>query len=400
MQPMVDAQKREFLHDAIAILLLALAPAAGLGIARFGYALLLPDMRASLGWSYATAGFMNTVNAAGYLVGALIAAQAIRRFGAFAIVVTGSLACVVALVVSALTAQFAWFSAARLLAGIGGAVAFVAGGVMAAQRSQRHRRRAAFLLSLYYTGPGIGIVLSGIITPSLLDTLGPGSWRIAWGVLAAIAAALTLALTLVRVEKAESAGSTGTATMALVPVAPLLISYLLFGAGYIAYMTFMIAWVRDGGGSASTQSAFWSLLGAGGVLSPWLWSRVIASLTGGRAISLLTAVTLVSAILPLASPTTTVLLASAAIFGSAFFAVVTATTAFVRTNYRPDVWPKGIAVMTIAFGIGQTVGPVLTGAITDYGGSLSLGLAVSGGLLALAVVTALLQKDLSRIRIR
>jgi predicted MFS family arabinose efflux permease len=135
--------RRAFVRDATAILILALVPAAGLGIARFAYALLLPDMRASLG-SYATAGFMNTVNAAGYLAGALIAAQTIRRLGAFKAVVAGSVACVAALAASALTAHLLVLSLARLLAGIGGAVAFIAGAVIAAQISQRHRSRASF----------------------------------------------------------------------------------------------------------------------------------------------------------------------------------------------------------------------------------------------------------------
>jgi predicted MFS family arabinose efflux permease len=61
---------------------LALGAAISLGLARFSYALLLPPMRADLGWSYLTAGAMNTVNAAGYLAGALAAPAALRRFGA------------------------------------------------------------------------------------------------------------------------------------------------------------------------------------------------------------------------------------------------------------------------------------------------------------------------------
>jgi predicted MFS family arabinose efflux permease len=398
MHRMTDtsAAQPDLARDAVTILILALAPAAGLGIARFAYALLLPDMRASLGWSYATAGFMNTVNAAGYLAGALIAAQTIRRWGAFATVVSGSVACVVALAASALTAQFVLLSMARLVAGIGAAVAFIAGGVIAAHISQRHRGRAAFLLSLYYTGPGVGIVISGIATPLLLEILGPGSWWIAWAVLAAFALALTLALGFARVDSPDLGVPAAADRFALSPIGPILAGYLLFGAGYIAYMTFMIAWVRDIGGSAGTQSVFWSLVGVGGMLSPWLWSRTIATLSGGRAVAALTAVTLASAIPPLFSPAAIILFASAALFGSAFFAVVTATTAFVRKNYSPESWPKGIAVMTIAFGVGQTVGPVLTGAITDFGGSLSLGLAVSAGLLAFAVIAALCQKDLAR----
>ena len=51
---------------------LALGAAVSLGLARFAYALMLPPMRADLGWSYFTAGGMNTLNAAGYLAGALV----------------------------------------------------------------------------------------------------------------------------------------------------------------------------------------------------------------------------------------------------------------------------------------------------------------------------------------
>ena len=76
------------------ILILALAPAIGLGIGRFGYTLVLPDMRDTLGWSYSTAGFMNTINAIGYLAGALGAPVAVGELasegGAWGIAVLAS----------------------------------------------------------------------------------------------------------------------------------------------------------------------------------------------------------------------------------------------------------------------------------------------------------------------
>jgi len=76
-------QRHALRQVVVRICILALAPAIGVGIARFAYSLLLPDMRASLGWSYAAAGFMNAINAAGYLIGALVAAAAMRRIGRF-----------------------------------------------------------------------------------------------------------------------------------------------------------------------------------------------------------------------------------------------------------------------------------------------------------------------------
>jgi predicted MFS family arabinose efflux permease len=88
---------KSYAHPARLILILSLAPTVGLGIGRFAYALVLPDMRDALGWSYSAAGFMNTINAAGYLVGALMASGIIKRFGLPAALRWGTLACVVSL---------------------------------------------------------------------------------------------------------------------------------------------------------------------------------------------------------------------------------------------------------------------------------------------------------------
>src|SRR5882757_6665366 len=84
-------------HPARLIIVLAIAPAIGLGMCRFAYALVLPDMLDSLGWSYSIAGFMNTMNAAGYLAGALMANAVIRRFGLFNCVRISAAACALSL---------------------------------------------------------------------------------------------------------------------------------------------------------------------------------------------------------------------------------------------------------------------------------------------------------------
>ena len=51
--------------------------------------------------------------------------------------------------------------------------------------------------------------------------------------------------------------------------------------------------------------------------------------------------------------------------------------------------------MTIAFGIGQTLGPIAVGAITDALGSLSYALNVSAAMLALGAMAAAFQRKLA-----
>src|SRR6201991_5325211 len=91
-----------YAHPARLILILSLAPTIGLGIGRFAYALVLPDMRDSLAWSYSAAGFMNTINAVGYLAGALTASPLIKRFGLVRSVRWGTAGCVASLALCAL----------------------------------------------------------------------------------------------------------------------------------------------------------------------------------------------------------------------------------------------------------------------------------------------------------
>jgi Uncharacterised MFS-type transporter YbfB len=174
------------------------------------------------------------------------------------------------------------------------------------------------------------------------------------------------------------------------------LGYFLFGAGYIAYMTFMIAYVRDAGGGAAAQAGFWSLIGLSAFVTPWVWRRVLALDRGGLATAIILGVNAIGAALPIFGHSTVLLAVSAIVFGVAFFAVVGSTTAFVRFNYPPQAWPTAIAAMTIAFGIGQTLGPLAVGAITDALGSLSYALNVSAGLLALGAILAAFQGKLAK----
>src|SRR5882672_3404375 len=351
-------------------------------------------MRDALGWSYSAAGFMNTINAVGYLAGALLASRMIRRFGLPQTVRWGTLAAIISLALCAVSGNFFVLSFARLLAGVGAAGGFVGGAALAATIAQTRPERANFLLSLYYAGPGLGIISSGLVAPFVLQGFWPGSWWIVWWAMTLLCAVLILPLLLAPLGSGAAIDSATPAKLSIRPVLVYLIGYFLFGAGYIAYMTFMIAYVRDAGGGAIAQSAFWSLIGLSAFVTPWVWRRVLALDRGGLATTIILGVNAIGAALPLFGHSTAWLTASALVFGVSFFAIVGSTTAFVRFNYPPSAWPTAIAAMTIAFGIGQTLGPIATGAITDALGSLSHALNAGAAMLALGAAASVFQGKL------
>src|SRR3989344_941115 len=149
---------------------LSMGAAISLGITRFAYALLLPPMREDLGWSYTLAGGMNTVNALGYLLGALATPLLLRRVAPGTVLVAGAMMATVFMGLSGFFTQ-----AARLLAGGASALVFIAGGLLAARLGAQVPGRSGLLLGLYYGGTGWGISLSALLVPAVLGVAGAGA---------------------------------------------------------------------------------------------------------------------------------------------------------------------------------------------------------------------------------
>ena len=109
---------------------LSLGAAISLGLTRFSYALLLPPMRADLGWSYFLSGAMNTGNALGYLLGALATPALMRRFGAHAALVGGAVLAGLFMMLSGFVTDADLLIGQRVLAGIASAFIFISGGLL------------------------------------------------------------------------------------------------------------------------------------------------------------------------------------------------------------------------------------------------------------------------------
>jgi predicted MFS family arabinose efflux permease len=374
---------------------LALAAAVSLGLSRFSYALLLPPMRADLDWSYFTAGTMNTVNAAGYLIGALLLPRALARFDARALLLAGGLGTVAALAAHGLVLADPALYALRLLSGIASAASFVSGGLLAARLAAAQAERAGLVLGLYYGGTGIGIVASALLVPPLVERSAPHAWQGAWFALAAVALLATLATAaLTRSLVAPPAVAATRAPFQWRPFGFGLAGYLMFGLGYIGYMTFVVTLLREQRVAPAQIVAFYVLLGVAVVASSWLWASVLQRWRGGQALALLNGLLAIATVLPVASTHPLAVYASGALFGAVFLSVVASTTAMVRHNLPPAAWPAGIAAFTIVFAAGQIVGPSGVGWVADAAGGLRAGFVLSAALLALGSLLASRQRAL------
>lgn len=389
-------------------LALSLGAAVSLGITRFAYGLLLPPMRADLGWSYTLAGAMNTANALGYLLGALATPTLMRRAGPAALLLWGSALASLFMAASGFFTDATALMLQRLLAGVASAFVFIAGGLLAARLGARQPQRSGLLLGLYYGGTGFGIVLSALGVPLALRAAAGQAhgWAWAWWGLAGLCVLATALLrwpaqALVALEAGPAAAPArhapvcATRPFRVRDFAFGLLGYMGFGVGYIGYMTFVIALLREQGTSPAAVTTFYALLGLAVVASSRIWAGLLDRHRNGQALARLNALLGVAAIVPALTSAWPLLLASGLLFGAVFLSVVASTTALVRHNLPPAQWAAGISAFTVTFAAGQIVGPTVVGFIADGPGGLARGLVFSACALWVGAVLALRQRALA-----
>ncbi|MFY8014721.1 MAG: YbfB/YjiJ family MFS transporter, partial [Limnohabitans sp.] len=383
----------------------SMAAAVSLGMTRFAYALLLPPMRDDLSWTYTLAGAMNTFNALGYLLGALLTPWALRRWGAVRVLIAGSMLASVLMALTGFFTDALYLLAQRFLAGAASASVFVSGGLLAARLGALTPPQSGLLLGIYYGGTGWGIVISALCVPSAMAWAAadqsPHTWAWAWWSLACVCALISVVLWTIRshlnrwmpeVLTEEASALAQPSPHNAQPVwrvwAPGLLGYGLFGVGYIGYMTFVVAVLREQGASAANVTFFYAALGLAVVASSRIWAGLLNHFKGGQALAILNALLSVATVIPALTSAWPAMLLSGVLFGGVFLSVVASTTAMVKHNLSASQWAAGISAFTVVFAIGQIAGPTVVGWIADGPGGLQRGLVFSASALFLGALVA------------
>ncbi len=399
----------ELVAALLRALLLSFGPAVSNSFARFAYALVLPAMREDLSLSYAQAGWLNTANAIGYLAGAILTRIWVGRIGNRSLFIGGMLVTSLAILGAGLTRDPTLLSLMRGLGGLGGAAVFICGGTLSANLLPERPALATTTIAIYFAGGGIGLMLSGIGVPLLFEARGGQAWPLAWQAMGLMSLAMSAATFWVALRTAEpgrlpagkalSPGGAAApvddrpASASIAPLRRALISYLCFGLGYIGYMTFIIAWMREHDAHTHTVIAAWTLLGLASWLAPTVWSGPLRRWPGGRPLAAAMATLTAGATLPLLHTSAPVMLVSATLFGLAMFSTPSAIQSLVKKGVATSGWGEAMAGFTVVFAAGQIAGPLLAGWMADLTGSLAPGLAVSAISLVAGVLLALTQRE-------
>ena len=370
------------------------------GFARFAYGLILPAMKSEMGWNYAQAGWLNTANALGYIIGAILTMILIRNVSPARLFAFGLITTTLALLATGLNANMSWQTLWRILAGVFGAMSFSTAGALTAMLFPNEPKKNALAIAILFgSGGGLGIVLAGASLPLMLEKLGPSAWSTAW-ILLGIISLLFLPLGLWAASQVRSPvqSKTSAIPLPLSQMIPELAGYAGFGLGYIVYLTFLSAWMTDHAASASFITLIWVILGLSICFSPIIWGPILTRYSSGLPLTLILTCIAIGSALPVLINNTITLLISALVFGLSVFMAPGAVTSFTRQNLPPQSWARAMSLFTVVFAIAQTMGPYGAGLVGDIFNDIGVSLLVAAGLLLAGALIALQQKPLKNYK--
>ena len=402
-------------HYAWVIAFLSLMVVFGaLGIARFGYTVVLPSMQAGLGLDNTQAGGLATANLVGYLALCAIGGALATRYGPRAVAAGGLFVAAVSMFMTGFASGFGSAAVWRTLTGLGsGAGNIAAMGLLSAWFTKRRRGLAA---GIGVSGSSVALILLGPIIPPVLSASGEGGWRLCWFGFAAVTLALAvLAMLFVRnrpedmglvacgeEDSGNSVDDAGKAQWGRIyrsaPVWHLGLVYAAFGFSYIIFITFFTKHLMASGGySREAAGRLFMVMGWCSLLCGLVWGTV-SDLIGRKWAMAIVYVIQAAAFAVFGtcdSPAGFTL--AAVLFGVTAWSIPAIMAATCGDVLGARLAPAALGFITLFFGIGQAAGPTVAGLIADATGSFGPALLLASAVAALGAFWSAMLRP-SRVR--
>jgi predicted MFS family arabinose efflux permease len=352
-----------------------------IGLARFAYTPLLPQMQAQAGLGVADGGLLAAINYAGYMSGALLAAWIESPVWRQRLYVW---ALPLALAVTALMAwstSFGVWAVSRYVGGLCGAAGMLLGSGLVQGWLIRAGRRPE--LGIYFIGLGLGIVVSAV---GAMGMTGLGlDWAAQWQGFALLGLAFLVPAWAWRppvpppAARQAAGGAPGRRWMAWMVAA-----YFCAGWGFVINATFTVAIVEKQPLLAGQGPWAWLLVGLAATPAVFLWDRVARRTGDVGALLIAFGLQIVGVLLPVLAEGLVAALAGALLYGATFIGIVSLTLALVgrRSPANPG---KAMARLTLSYGLAQISAPALTGRMVEASGSFEAALWLTAAVLAVGM---------------
>ncbi|WP_390343795.1 YbfB/YjiJ family MFS transporter [Variovorax boronicumulans] len=365
--------------------------AVAMGLGRFAFTPMLPIMLSEGKLELAGGGLLASLNYLGYFFGAVsCAAIGIK---ASSMVRGGLLATAALLVGMGLLHSFVGWGVLRAAAGVMSAWVFVFASGWGLRRLAE--TNSPMLAGVIYTGPGIGIAMTGLLGGALGRWGSEAGW-IGLGLLAVVLIAVIwrvfddgeragVVAGGAAASPAVAAGSASGSASARSDAIWLVALYGLAGFGYIITATFLPVIARQALPGSPWPDFFWPLFGAAIIPGALIGARAPVHWDNRLLLAAAYALQALGVVFSVAWPTIAGFALGSLLLGMPFTAITLFAMREAR-RLRGNAAAGLIGYATASYGVGQIIGPLFAAPLAQRTGSFELPLLVAAAALALGAV--------------
>ena len=332
--------------------------------------MILPSMQAELGMNATQAGIVGSANFVGYFIGLFAVARFYATFGVAKLISRALWTQAFSMVLMALAPSYLWAALAFSITGFFGALANIAVMTYIAQVVPPAIKGKA--TGIVVAGIGLAIILSGALVPLVELTL-PYAWRINWSIFAFLIMGIGfLTYKTLYAFTPHTTHTKGHDTLSLKqilahgPFWQTGFLFFMFGMTAIMYMTFFVsAAVHKWSVSTEISGTFWAVLGITSLFSGPIFGMVSDKIGRYATLGILFALQACAHGLLAFSIPSTWLLVSAGLFGFSTWAVPSIMATLSAELFGTAHTARILGLVTLFFGIGQMIGPLAAGIVTD-----------------------------------
>jgi predicted MFS family arabinose efflux permease len=362
------------------------AMAAAFGIGRFVYTPILPAMLGTLGWSKSDAGLVASANFLGYFIGALLAGRPFAVARPRPWLLTALLISAISTAAMALASDIPSFVGLRFAGGAASAFVIVCASTLVLERLAVSGRRS--LSAIHFAGVGFGIMISAIAVSAML-AWGAG-WRSLWigsGLLAMLAA-VGAAMLIPTAGNVTASPKPAVSRASASGIGGMIAAHGLFGFGYVITATFLVAIVRLTDEVRVLEPWVWMLFGLAAIPSVTVWGWLAGQIGITNAYAAACVIEAIGVAASVEWVTVPGVCFSALLLGGTFMGI-TALGFMAGQNLSAGNPHRAFGRMTASFGIGQMVGPVLAGFLSERFGDFRVASLIAAAALLAAAAFAL-----------
>ena len=411
----MSAPSSRFHYGWIILAVGTLVVFGSLGLARFGYSMVLPSMQTGLQIDNTQAGALATSNLVGYLILAVIGGAAAARFQPRWVIGIGLAVAGAGMVLTGLAGGFGTAAVWRVVTGLGSGASNVP--VMALLAAWFATRRRGLASGVAVAGSSLALIFVGALVPRVLDIYGENGWRACWFIFGGVTLLLALgAFLLLRNQPSEvglrpvSADREDPVVLShrdtpgwsrvyrSIHVWHLGLVYVAFGFSYIIYMTFFTKHlIAEGGYTEDAAGSLFMMMGWVSLVCGVLWGAVSDIIGRRRALVIVYLIHTASFSLFALWAEPAGFTLSAILFGLSAWSIPAIMAATCGDLLGPRMAPAALGLITLLFGIGQAVAPSIAGAMADATGSFYSALLLAAGVAFLGAVGSFLLRPASTV---